>query len=134
MTAFPITSIYAGLLAILLMVLGVLVTRARSANKVDLGDGGKMEVLQSMRAHGNFAEYVPLAVVVIGLLEAGGQSAWVLHALGGGLLVSRLAHAQGLMSSPGLTPGRLVGASLTWIVLFAGGGLLVAAAAWGVKL
>jgi uncharacterized membrane protein YecN with MAPEG domain len=134
MTTFPITSIYAGLLAMLLMVLGALVTRARVVHKVDLGDGGKVPVLQSMRVHANFAEYVPLAVVVIGLLEANGQSVWVLHALGGGLLVGRLAHAWGLTSSPGLSPGRFVGTNLTWLVLLAGGALLVVAAVWDVKL
>jgi hypothetical protein len=134
MPTFVVTSIYAGLLAILLLVLGGLVIRWRVVYKVDLGDGGKPELLRAIRALGNFAEYVPLALIVIALVEAGGHRSWTVHALGGGLLVGRLLHAWGLSTKSGESAGRFLGTILTFLVLLLGGLLLVAAGGWGVRL
>jgi uncharacterized membrane protein YecN with MAPEG domain len=35
------------------------------------GDGGDPEMSQAIRAHGNFAEYVPLGLILLGLVRAG---------------------------------------------------------------
>jgi hypothetical protein len=123
MTAFPLqaTAIYAGILLLIGLVLGALTTRARVKNSVLIGDGGKEPVIKAIRAHANFAEYVPLAVIGIGLAEMAGGPAWLVHGMGIVLVVARLAHAQGLYQSTGRTPGRLAGASLTWIVYLVAG-------------
>ena len=67
--------------------------------------------------HGNAAEYVPLALLLMLVFEINGGSARWLHALGIALVVGRLAHAQGLEQSNGVSPGRLVGNVLTWSVI-----------------
>ncbi|MCS6759577.1 MAG: MAPEG family protein [Candidatus Devosia euplotis] len=55
-----------------------------------------MKVLQKIRQHGNFIEWVPLTLVLMILAEAQGIDALWLHAAGVLLLIGRLAHPFGL--------------------------------------
>lgn len=120
-----ITAIYAGLTALLLVFLSVRVTMARVKYKVDLGDGGKMEMLRVIRQQGNLAEYAPMALILIALLELGGSAPWLLHTLGIVFIVARAIHASvDLSQKPGLRRG--VGATATWVVILAGGVLVLA--------
>ena len=121
----PITALWAGLLGLLMLGLAMQVVRTRVAEKVGFGDGGNPIMLQRIRVHGNFIEYVPMVLVLMLVLELNGTSAGVLHALGGSLFVARLLHAFGLGSSTGTTPGRFGGTVLTWLVLLASSGLAV---------
>ena len=91
-----IVPFYAGLLALLFVVLSVRVIRRRRGAKVAIGAGGDALLERAMRVHANFAEYVPLAVVLLALTELQRAPAWLLHALGLLLLVGRLAHAYGV--------------------------------------
>lgn len=113
----PITALWAGLLGILSLALAMNVVRARTTEKVIFGDGGVTLVQQRIRVHGNFIEYVPLALVLLLVLELNGTSAVVLNVLGGGLFVGRLLHAFGLTTSTGTTPGRFLGTVLTWLAI-----------------
>lgn len=61
-----------------------------------------------------------MALILMAVCELNGAPAVFLHALGAALVVGRLLHAQGLSSSGGISFGRTVGTSLTWIVLLAG--------------
>ncbi len=119
----PITALWAGLLGILSLALAINVVRARSTERVIFGDGGVTIVQQRIRVHGNFVEYVPLALVLLLVLELNGTSALVLNVLGGGLFVGRLLHAFGLSTSTGTSPGRFVGTLLTWLAILAGSAL-----------
>lgn len=112
-----IVAFYAGLLGLIAVGLSIIVVRRRVANKVSFGTGGNPALEQAVRAHGNFTEYVPVILLLLLLLALGGTSAYLLHGLGIALVLARLAHAQGLLSSPGESRGRLVGVALTWIVL-----------------
>jgi uncharacterized membrane protein YecN with MAPEG domain len=51
------------------------------------------EVQRAMRAHGNFADYVPLTVLMLLVLELNHAASWLLHTLAGGLLLARFLHA-----------------------------------------
>lgn len=123
-----ITLLYAGFLAFLLVALGFNVVRLRIRHKVDLGDGGVPGIIQAIRAHGNFTENVPLAVVLIALLEGVGQPAWLVHTLGAALVLFRLCHAQGLLSSPGTSIGRFVGTAGTNTLLIVSGAIAIVSA------
>lgn len=121
-----IVAFYAGLLGLIAVGLSIIVVRRRVANKVSFGTGGNPALEQAIRAHGNFIEYVPLTLLLLllqaataqsVLLEVGHNSAYWLHGLGIALVLARLAHAQGLLSSPGESRGRTIGVALTWIVL-----------------
>ncbi len=70
-----------------------------------------------MRRHANFIEYVPLALILIGLLEFNGAPTLAIHALGGGLVVFRIAHAVGLKADTIEGMGRLIGAAGTSLVM-----------------
>ena len=115
--SFPhITAIYAALLGLMMASLGSLVVRQRFKQQVSLMDNGKLVLREAIRRHGNFSEYVPLALVLIGLVELGGARAWLVHLLGCGLLVARLLHACGIKATRGATFGRVSGILITYTV------------------
>jgi len=114
-----ITAFYAGLLGLLYLALCWQVVDHRRKGRVGLGTGGNPDLERAVRVHGNFAEYVPLFLVLMLLAELGGATAWLLHALGVAFLMSRIAHAYGLSRSGGTSPGRFYGTLFTWVMLLA---------------
>jgi len=115
-----ITPIYAAILAVLFIVLSFAIIRVRRGEKISLGDG-KNPVLQARtRAHGNFAEYVPFALLLMLMAELQGGGAWLIHGLGLALVAGRLAHAWGLTREPMDFRGRVGGMVLTFSVLAVG--------------
>lgn len=125
---FTIAPIYAGLLGLLLVVLSLLVVRLRMRFRVGLGDGGQAALTRAIRVQGNFAEHVPLALLLVFAVEGLGHAAWVVHALGAALVAARLAHAQGLGRYEGESPGRFIGTVTTFSVLIVASGLCLFAA------
>ncbi len=111
-----ITAFYAGLLALWFLVLSVRVVQRRR-HGITLGDGGDPGMLRLMRGHANFAEYVPLILLLMALLEFGRTSIYVLHALGIALLVGRLLHGYALSFTAHFKFGRFWGAALTFLTL-----------------
>lgn len=124
-TAAHAAALWTGLNLLLLLVLSILVTRQRRRHKVLLGDGGAPELLRASRVFGNAAEYVPAALVGLAVLALVGANAWVIHGLGAALFVGRVAHAVGLTRSDAVSPGRAIGAVLTWLVLLVCGVVLL---------
>lgn len=118
-----ITLFYAGLLAIWFLVLSIRVVQGR--DKVSLGDGGDPLMLRRIRGHGNFAEYVPLILLLMVMLELSGLQAWLLHVLGVTLVVARLLHGVSLGFTEHWKFGRFYGTLLTFILLLVAGGLAV---------
>jgi uncharacterized protein len=114
-----ITLLFASLHVILMLLLAARVVAHRRRHKIGIGDGGDHRLLRKVRAHGNFIEYVPMALLMLGLLELSGLPAPWLWAFGSSLLIARLLHAFGLSRKSGYSPGRMFGTLLTWIVLVA---------------
>ncbi len=117
-----ITSLYAGLLALLFLALSLRVIQGRGKG-IGLGDGGDGGMLRLMRGHANFAEYVPLILLLMALLEYHGTQAAILHGLGAALCIARAAHGYAFCFSDHSPRARLLGAALTLLVLLAAGGL-----------
>ncbi|HHQ4593995.1 TPA: MAPEG family protein [Aeromonas veronii] len=90
MTILPV---YAALLALLFVLLSIRTIRTRHSRKVALGHGDDPAMLRAMRVHANFAEYVPLALLLVYFVETGNQTPWLIHLLGSALLLGRLCHA-----------------------------------------
>jgi uncharacterized protein len=111
-----ITTLYAGLLGLISLGVAFVAGSARTKAKVSVGDGGDRNLLLAMRRHANFVEYVPLALIMIALLEMNGVPARAIHALGAVLVIARLAHAYGIRAEVMTTPGRMVGAVGTMLV------------------
>ena len=114
-----VTPFYAGLLALWFAVLSLRVIMRRRSNATSLGDGGNAGLLRAIRGHGNFAEYVPLILLMMALLEFGHTSIYVLHALGILLVVARLLHGYALSFTGRFFLGRVAGTLLTLFVLTA---------------
>ena len=119
-----VTPLYAGLLALWFLVLSVRVVRIRQRG-IAFGDNGDVNLARVIRAQANFAEYVPLALLMMGFLEVSHFSIYLLHAFGITLLAARLVHGAAL--SFGWQPrlGRVTGAALTLIVMLIEGVLCV---------
>ena len=111
-----VTPFYAGVLALFFLLLSVRVVSMRRGG-IALGDGGDTRMLRRIRGHGNFAEYVPFILLMMGFLELGHHSIYVLHALGIALLISRLMHGYALSFRDRSQIGRVGGAGLTFFVL-----------------
>ncbi len=114
---YQITAIYAAVLALLYMGLALRVVLARRAARVGLGDGDNKRLEQTIRAHANCSEYVPIALILLILLEQTTLTAWSMHAAGAALLAARILHAWGLSHSSGESFGRFYGTLLTWMVI-----------------
>ena len=112
-----ITILYAGLLGIMALVLSFLAGRLRGQTKISIGDGGNQELLLAMRRHANFIEFVPLTLIIIGLLEVQGVSGTAIHVLGAALVLARLAHAVGIKADTITGAGRIIGAAGSALVL-----------------
>ena len=101
----PITTLYAALLALLLIALAGLVVRGRIRHHIDLGTGAQGEIEPQVRAHANLAEYAPVFLV--------------LQHAGASFLLGRVMHGAGLSQARGASFGRYWGTVLTWLVILA---------------
>ncbi|GGF48943.1 membrane protein [Aliidongia dinghuensis] len=117
---FAITPLYAALAAIILMALSFRVIRLRRSLAIGLGTGGDSALEQAVRAHGNFTEYAPIGLILLGSAELAGAAPGTLHAIGILLIVGRAAHAVGLSRSRGASAGRSLGVVLTFTALSIG--------------
>jgi uncharacterized protein len=120
MNSLPITSFVAGIFAVLLVVLSVLVSLRRAQLNAVFGDAGDTVLRRRIRAHGNFVEYAPLAVMVVGLVEYQGAARWLAISLGATFVFSRMLHAIGMLYTS--TPVARAIAMLANHVSFVGAG------------
>jgi uncharacterized protein len=110
------TLLFAGACALLQCALTALVIVQRVRTGIHFLDGGDPTLLRRIRAHGNFSETAPMALLLMLLLELSGVAwAWLVM-LGTALLLGRLLHAAGLLGWGGHR-ARLLGMALTLAVL-----------------
>jgi uncharacterized protein len=114
-----ITLLFASLHALLLMGLVVPIVLHRRRARIGLGDGGDSILARRMRVQANFIEYVPLALLLMALLELAGLARHWLWLFGSVLVIARVLHAVGLGGSAGVSFGRYWGTVLTWLDLTA---------------
>jgi uncharacterized membrane protein YecN with MAPEG domain len=91
-----IVLLYAGLLALFFVGLSLRTLLMRRRLRIAIGDAGNEALLRAMRVHSNFAEYVPLSLLLIYFVEVTGASPLFVHALGAGILAGRVSHAFGV--------------------------------------
>jgi uncharacterized protein len=91
-----ITPFYIAILGILFFPFTLRVGLYRVKNNISIGDGQDEELIKRNRGQGNFIETVPLAVILILLMELLGASSTWLHALGVLLVGGRLLHYLGI--------------------------------------
>lgn len=114
------TALWAALLGPVLLWLSARVIRERRRARVALGTGGDAALERAMRAHANFVEYAPFALLLMALAEAGGAPGWLLHPLGAALLAGRVAHGWGIVRTPEDFRFRILGMMSTFAAIAAG--------------
>lgn len=113
----PVTLLYGGLNSLLVVALGLNVSRLRIATRALAGEPQPKELTIPVRAHGNAAEWIPLGLILLLVLElARPDSRFALHMLGGTFFLARVLHAVGFHGRARL---RVAGATLNYAVLTA---------------
>jgi uncharacterized membrane protein YecN with MAPEG domain len=112
-----VTALYAGLYALLLLVLAARVSRLRRLHKVGLGDGGQVDLSRAIRVHGNAFEWGLPFLLLLLVAELNHADRVFLHVCAIVFLLARVWHAQGLGGSAGYSRGRLLGSAASWAVI-----------------
>ena len=114
-------------LTLIFLWLSLRVIRYRRAERIPLGSGANTTLERAIRAHANFAEFVPFAVLLLLLAEWGGAWPALLHGLGALLVAARLSHGFGIVQEPEDFRLRVFGMMGTFSVM----ALAALAAFWG---
>lgn len=99
MNPVPLTLLFAGCCALLQCALTALVITRRRQARVNFLDGGDDQLMRRIRAHGNFTETVPMALMLMALLELSGLASGWLITFGIALLMGRMLHATSLLTN-----------------------------------
>ena len=88
--SLPITALYAGILMIFALALSFYAGsfRGKTGISVLFGEPANMELAERIRVQQNFLEYVPMAIILMGILETNGGNATFLHVFGVVLIVA----------------------------------------------
>lgn len=130
MMVLPVTlcsAAAAGILAIWLM---IRVGQVRQSQEVSVGDGGNDHVIRRMRAHANFVETTPIALMLIAAIELSGKGDPWLAFVAAAFLLGRVAHMFG-MEPEGFGKGRLIG-TMAALLTFLGLGVVAVLIVLGV--
>ena len=114
----PITSVLASLLGLLYFWLSIQVIRRRRQMGVLIGSADREDLRWAIRAHGNFAEYVPFSLLLLALAELQNMTVWLSLPFAITLLSGRMVHAIGFLYCRNRLGMRVMGMSLTfWTIL-----------------
>ena len=113
----PVTPLYAALLGLLFIALSIRTIGLRRRFRVAIGSGRKALLQRAMRVNANFAEYVPLALVLIYFVELHDGPRLHIHLMGSALIGGRLLHAWGVSQEQENFRYRTAGMALTFSVM-----------------
>ena len=111
-----ISTLTAGILIVMQMLLAVGVVLARRRIRQSVGDGGNKEMLLAIRRHGNLAENAALFIAGFTLMELFGGNRLELEILCAVFVLARISHAIGLSMDRTVNPFRIVGITGTIVV------------------
>jgi uncharacterized membrane protein YecN with MAPEG domain len=114
------TMLTAAVLAVFYALLSLQVVRLRWRERVGLGlpTNPTSPLFRMARVHANFAEYIPLLLLMMFFLESTGANPTAVRLCGGLMIVGRVAHARGLITVRTPNPWRVVGTAMTFGLLF----------------
>ena len=113
-----VTPLFAAIFALVYLVLSISVIKLRFKQQVSLGSAGDSELEKEIRIHANFAEYVPLCLLLLYFLETVTLSSRLSFWLGCVLLISRLSHVIGMRNGKDHLIFRQIGVLGTFFVIF----------------
>ena len=116
-----VTPIYGGLAALIFALLSFRVIQLRRATKIGLGFGDNLGLQRAIRAHGNFAEYVPFILLLMAFAEFQSVPIWRIHLIGILLMAGRIIHVVDVLRESEPPRLRVAGIALTLTALIAAG-------------
>lgn len=119
----PVALALAGACALINVWLALRIGHRRVRGGISIGDGGDLDMATRMRTHANFAEYAPIVIILVGVIELAQGSAPWLWGAAALFVVARILHAVGMGR---WLPARAAGATIT-LLLTLGLGLYAAA-------
>ncbi|MCK7550563.1 MAPEG family protein [Marinobacter goseongensis] len=123
----PVTSVFAAVIGILLLVLSFQVVRFRLKYGKGMGVTDDRDFEAAVRAHANLVEYAPLGLIMLALAELNGVAGGLVYWTGMALVVGRILHAWGMINGRGGPhKARMAGIVLTWLAILVAAILLLA--------
>ena len=121
-----VTPIYAAILGFVFVTISVRTILIRRKLQIAIGDGDQPRLARAARVHANFAEYVPLSLILIYFLETYSVSKLWIHLLCLTLVIGRVTHAFGVSQAKENYRYRVTGMALTFTaILSASLGLII---------
>lgn len=112
-----IVPFYAALLALLFVALSIRVIKTRRRERVAIGDGDNPRLRRAIGVHNNFAQYVPLALLLLAFVELAAAPLLLVHILCLMLLIGRSVHAYGVSQESENFRFRTLGMRLTFATI-----------------
>lgn len=121
---------YAAILGLMFVAISFRVANTRRTMRIGLGSGGDRQLERYIRVQGNFAEYVPMALILLTFVELQAWPAWLTHTLCAFLLTARVVHALGVAREPEDIRFRATGMVTTLVILIVASVLLLVGGMW----
>jgi uncharacterized membrane protein YecN with MAPEG domain len=112
-----VTAIFSTILAFIFIRLTFHVIELRKLHKVAFGHGGVDSLEKAIRAHGNFSEYVPISLILMGTLEFNGAPSFWIVILGAFFVLGRYFHARGMNHDGPDFENRVTGMKFTLVTV-----------------
>lgn len=125
-----VTPFYAAILGLLFFALSARTLRLRRKLRIAIGDAGNQQMLRAMRVHSNFAEYAPLTLLLIFMLESEGAHYALVHGLCICLVLGRVSHAYGVSRISEDYRYRVFGMAMTFTALVGSAAGVILVYAW----
>jgi uncharacterized membrane protein YecN with MAPEG domain len=114
-----VTPVYAALLGLLFVFLSIRTILLRRRLKIGIGTGDNPSLLRAVRVHANFAEYIPMALLLLLMIELQGSYSGIVHVLGMLLVLGRISHSWGVSRVKEKFGFRVFGMACTFTVILA---------------
>ena len=128
MNSLIVTPLFVGILALIQVLLTVVVIVRRAQTHIHWLDGGDQPLMRRIRAHGNFTETAPMALLAMAVVELSGLAPVWLWVGGGVLVGGRGLHAMSLLTNNAAWSRR--GGMLSTLAVLLGFGLLAILRHW----
>jgi len=112
-----VTPIYAAISGFVFVALSVRTRLLRRRLGVGIGDGDQLILKRAVRVHSNYAEYVPLSLILLYFLENQVRTSLLIHVLCSALLIGQITHAFGVSQVKENYRYRVSGMALTFTVI-----------------
>lgn len=110
------SAIYASIGAFIIVWLSLNVIKVRTSTHILLGDGDNEQLKTAIAAQFNAIEYIPIALLLLFVLDYNNANLIIVHALAIVFFTGRIIHAKGLLS--GKLNARILGMQITiWSII-----------------